>query len=376
MIRIIAAALLLMFPILQSPSVRAWQTPSVTGKTDRDYDRLIGPVRLVRTERQSMSGAKKGQPTRELDEIVIYDEGGWLAQTFTFGINNCATSRRTVKYENAGSRTESVFWGKHIVEGQDAATQERVPSVTFKQTFKFDSSGNRSEVDDYDPTGKLYRRTVYKFDDKGRVIEEALGDADSIGSRTSFSYDPAGMVAEVVWHHSLGGIDQTHVSNFKYETDSRGNWVKRLGTSATSIKGKMERGEPWTDNRLIEYYESTDPGRSDASSARSRTTAGVDLTPCESFAIRKSGGVFQQNATKKIQPPYPQVALDKRISGKVVVELTLDETGKVVSLRSIEGAPELRLSAEEAARGWEFRPTYLMKVPVRTIGTITFNFSL
>jgi hypothetical protein len=136
--RIIAAALLLTFPFFQSPSPGEAQSASVNGKTDRDYDRLLGPVRLVRTERQSMSGARKGQPARELDEIVIYDESGRLMQTFTFGVANCAMSRRNVKYDNAESRTESIFWGESIVEGQGAAsTQGQVTSVAFKQTFKF-----------------------------------------------------------------------------------------------------------------------------------------------------------------------------------------------------------------------------------------------
>ncbi|HWC76768.1 MAG TPA: energy transducer TonB, partial [Blastocatellia bacterium] len=60
----------------------------------------------------------------------------------------------------------------------------------------------------------------------------------------------------------------------------------------------------------------------------------------------------------------------------VVVEVSTDEDGKVVSVRAVSGAAELRGASEEAARQWEFTPTTLSKIPVRVIGTITFNFSL
>ncbi|MFY9607559.1 MAG: energy transducer TonB, partial [Blastocatellia bacterium] len=72
----------------------------------------------------------------------------------------------------------------------------------------------------------------------------------------------------------------------------------------------------------------------------------------------------------------PHEAREKRISGSVLVELTTDEKGKVTSVKTISGPPELRRAAEEAAKRWEFTPTLLSKVPVRVIGTITFNFNL
>ena len=208
------------------------------------------------------------------------------------------------------------------------------------------------------------------------MIEETIGHAASILSKGTFKYDIAGFVDKETWLYLYGPVKSTEVTRFKYDTDSRGNWIKRTGSATTSINGKTEKGEGTTTYRLIEYYESSSDSRSEAPAVWGRATAGIDPKPCEPPTIRKSGGAFQQSATKKVQPSYPQVARDNRISGKVVVELTIDETGKVVSLRSIEGAPELRPATEEAAKRWEFRPTYLSKVPVRTIGTITFNFTL
>ncbi|HTF38445.1 MAG TPA: energy transducer TonB, partial [Blastocatellia bacterium] len=91
--------------------------------------------------------------------------------------------------------------------------------------------------------------------------------------------------------------------------------------------------------------------------------------------VRKGGGVFQGSATKRVAPEYPQDAKAARIFGSVVVEVTVNEAGKVISARSISGPVELRGAAVDAARRWEFRPTMLSGTPVKVIGTITFNFN-
>ncbi len=92
--------------------------------------------------------------------------------------------------------------------------------------------------------------------------------------------------------------------------------------------------------------------------------------------IRKSGGVLQGSATKRVEPTYPPLAKAARVSGSVVVEVTVDEEGHVISARAISGHPLLKDSAIAAARGWLFAPTTLQGVPVKVIGTITFNYNL
>ena len=92
--------------------------------------------------------------------------------------------------------------------------------------------------------------------------------------------------------------------------------------------------------------------------------------------IRKSGGVLQGSAIKRVEPVYPPLAKAAQVSGAVVVELTLDEEGNVIAARAISGHPLLKDSAVAAATEWKFNPTTLSGVPVKVIGTITFNFTL
>jgi len=92
--------------------------------------------------------------------------------------------------------------------------------------------------------------------------------------------------------------------------------------------------------------------------------------------IRKSGGVLQGSATRRVEPAYPPLAKAARVSGAVVVEVTIDEEGNVIAARAISGHPLLKDAAVAAARGWTFSQTTLQGVPVKVIGTITFNFLL
>jgi len=90
--------------------------------------------------------------------------------------------------------------------------------------------------------------------------------------------------------------------------------------------------------------------------------------------VRKSGGVLQGSAIRRVEPAYPPLAKAARISGSVVVEVTVDEEGNVFAARAISGHPLLKDVAVEAARGWQFAPTSLSGVRVKVIGTLTFNF--
>lgn len=92
--------------------------------------------------------------------------------------------------------------------------------------------------------------------------------------------------------------------------------------------------------------------------------------------IRKSGGVLQAVAQKRVEPIYPPLAKAAQVSGSVVVEVTVDEEGNVISARAVSGHPLLKDAAIAAAQAWTFAPTELQGVRVKVIGTITFDFVL
>jgi len=92
--------------------------------------------------------------------------------------------------------------------------------------------------------------------------------------------------------------------------------------------------------------------------------------------IRKSGGALGASATSRVEPEYPPLAKAAHVTGAVVVEVTIDESGTVISAKAISGHPLLKDAAANAALQWKFAPTVLSGVPVKVIGTITFNFAM
>lgn len=86
------------------------------------------------------------------------------------------------------------------------------------------------------------------------------------------------------------------------------------------------------------------------------------------------GGVLNGKAVCLPKPMYPAIARDHRAQGTVVVQVVIDQAGKVMSAKAVSGAPELAAVSENAALKARFTPTYLAGYPVRVAGVITYNY--
>ena len=97
--------------------------------------------------------------------------------------------------------------------------------------------------------------------------------------------------------------------------------------------------------------------------------------PTEKPAPRTiSGGVVNGKATNLVKPPYPAAARAIRASGAVYVQVTIDESGNVISASAVSGHPLLRAAAVQAARSSKFSPTMLSGQAVKVTGVIVYNF--
>jgi outer membrane biosynthesis protein TonB len=86
------------------------------------------------------------------------------------------------------------------------------------------------------------------------------------------------------------------------------------------------------------------------------------------------GPLLNGRAISLPEPEWPAEARSSRGPFNVVVHITLDETGKVVSAKAISGSPELRSAAEAAALKSEFKPYLFMGEPVQIRGLIQYGF--
>lgn len=97
--------------------------------------------------------------------------------------------------------------------------------------------------------------------------------------------------------------------------------------------------------------------------------------PTEKKKTSISGGVVNGQATSLPKPPYPPTAKDVRAGGDVNVQVTIDENGRVISAKAIDGHFLLRPAAEKAAWSAKFKPTLLTGQPVKVTGVIVYRFA-
>ncbi|MDQ6785605.1 MAG: energy transducer TonB [Acidobacteriota bacterium] len=105
----------------------------------------------------------------------------------------------------------------------------------------------------------------------------------------------------------------------------------------------------------------------------------LKTVPKEVEAAKKlliSEGVINGKATTLVQPIYSPAAKAVRAQGKVEVQVTIDEEGRVISANAVSGHPLLTASAVSAARSSKFSSTYLSKQKVKVTGIIVYNFKL
>jgi TonB family protein len=339
---------------------------------DRASDQFVdSSVRMVRIDDERIPDERQrgSTPERHLERIVAYDRTGRIVQQVEFGSypELCVRSRSVYSYDEKGNRNQTVSWGSAL-EGDKANTTSG-EVLTSRQTWTWDNGMRSADIVDYDASGKPYSKTVYRYDENNRVKEISQSFGVSPASTCRLTYNSLGLVSQEICER--GAPYSAETKNYTYEVDSRGNWIKRITSQTATIGGRFVNQGGRIAYRQIEYY-STDGNPEKAALDIDRQGA----KPCPPLVVRKSGGVFQQSASKRVQPLYPQDAKEKRVSGSVVVELTTDQNGKVISVKTISGPAELRGAAEDAARQWEFTPTTLSKVPVRVVGVITFNFNL
>ena len=87
-----------------------------------------------------------------------------------------------------------------------------------------------------------------------------------------------------------------------------------------------------------------------------------------------SGGVLNAKAKSLPAAEYPAAAKAVRAQGAVNVQVTVDESGNVISATAVSGHPLLRAAAVTAAREAKFSPTLLSGQPVKLTGVVVYNF--
>ena len=77
----------------------------------------------------------------------------------------------------------------------------------------------------------------------------------------------------------------------------------------------------------------------------------------------------------KVQPAFPAMARQLKLSGSVELDVVIGESGAVESVTPISGNPVLTRPAAEALKKWKFKPFLQDGSPVKAQAPIKVNFS-
>jgi protein TonB len=104
--------------------------------------------------------------------------------------------------------------------------------------------------------------------------------------------------------------------------------------------------------------------------------AAVNPPPMAPKRIMVGGKVTMARLIHRVDPLYPPLARQMRVSGVVELVGVIATGGRIRELKLLRGNPLLAPAALEAVRQWVYEPTLLNGEPVELIATISVIFRL
>jgi protein TonB len=92
--------------------------------------------------------------------------------------------------------------------------------------------------------------------------------------------------------------------------------------------------------------------------------------------LRIGGNIRPPTKLRDVPAVYPQIAIQARVQGVVIVEADISAEGKVTDARILRSIRLLDQAALDAVRQWEYTPTLLNGIPRAVVMVVTVNFVL
>lgn len=317
-------------------------------RSNRQQDGLEGPVRRVRVETAKMivrSGNVVEGP-RVVRGIATYDSLGKKIDSVDYPVESTTVpGKERYRYDEKGNIIEMVvLGGDGSILSKEAYAYEFDPMGNWTKMNTSVAVYENGEVT-FEPTEVTYRTISYYYN---QAIEKL---SKNIATPKRTALPPA--------------------STAKTDTVNRSNTNQPIGEAvSTGIKN------PATSpvNSSPPPVKNNDAIASEAP-AKKEVTAPIEPVSKPSV-VKMSEDRLRIAAIELPQPEYPQAALLARLSGKVEVQLLINEKGTVTNARAQSGNPLLTQAAEIAASKAKFLPAKLSSEPTLAFGVITYDFNL
>jgi len=101
-----------------------------------------------------------------------------------------------------------------------------------------------------------------------------------------------------------------------------------------------------------------------------------EAPPPPARVVRIGGQLAQPKLIRRVEPKYPDLAVQSRVSALVILEAEVDTRGYVKTVKVLRGHPLFDDAAMEAVKQWRYQPLLLNGEPTGFILTVTINFNL
>ncbi len=121
------------------------------------------------------------------------------------------------------------------------------------------------------------------------------------------------------------------------------------------------------------------PNQAGATAAADRAIGvqpAASLEPEKARVVELSSADAEKSLLHRVEPDYPDAALQQHIQGEVLLDVRVGVDGSVQGLRVASGPAQLAQAATDAVRQWRFRPRSEKGTPVAVQTTVTLSFRL
>lgn len=166
-------------------------------------------------------------------------------------------------------------------------------------------------------------------------------------------------------------VSLAEIYRYRWKLDKAQPLYEQAAILQAKLLGNQHPDFEKTNKRYVcTVYE-----REDANYVETLKAFTKKLNLASNTAEPLSGAVLNGKAISLPKPWYPTAARSAHAQGVVVVQVEIDEYGKVIGAEDYCGGPSLLVKPSlEAARDARFTPTKLSGRPVRVKGMITYRF--
>jgi len=234
----------------------------------------------------------------------------------------------------------------------------------------------------------IFKKQKVISKEEGATLAELLEEVGRIRSKEDL-YGSEGIFKEALaWREKSNGPDAVETATPLVFLANIGYWKREYKKSAVLYGRalnaiKKSRGFSKEDVDFVYYRAQCTYRKAEIEDDFDKLEKSWPKTPHADVAEKPvtpqrglvKGGVVNGKALYLERPKFPAEAGLAGVSGRVTIQVLINENGDVISACAVAGFhPSLIEAAEFAAYKSKFSPTKLSGVPVKVSGVITYNF--